>query len=59
MTAVGVAAVAALEVVSRGEDHVGTFVIKILGAKLVALALCLLICRWVLVEFDWVGHNAP
>jgi hypothetical protein len=42
MATVGVAAVAALEMIGRGEDHVGTFVIKILGAKLVALALCFL-----------------
>jgi hypothetical protein len=52
----GVAAVAALEVVSRGEDHVRTFVIKILGAKLVALALYVLFSGCVFVEFDWLRH---
>jgi len=36
MTAVGVAAVTAPEVVSRGEDEVWTFVIEILWVKLIA-----------------------
>ena len=57
MATAGVAAVAALEVVSRGEDHVRTFVIKILGAKLVALALYFLFSRCVFVEFDWLRHR--
>ena len=56
MATVGVAAVAALEVVSRGEDHVRTFVVKILGAELVALVLYALFSRCVLVEFDWLRH---
>jgi hypothetical protein len=45
MATVGVAAIATFEVVGRGEDHVRTFVVKILGTKLVALAFFLLFCR--------------
>jgi hypothetical protein len=45
VTTIGVAAVAALKMIGRGENQIRTFVIKILGAKLVALALYFLFSR--------------
>ena len=57
MTTVGVAAVAALEMVGGGEDRIWTLVIEVLGAKLVALALGFLFSRWIFVEFYWLRHR--
>jgi hypothetical protein len=52
----GVAAIAALEVVGRGEDEVRTFVVKVLRSKLFLGGLRRFFRR-IGVEIGWVRHR--
>jgi hypothetical protein len=54
---VGVAAVAALEVIGRGEDEVGTFIVEVFCTEFVAAWLYFLF-RGLFVEFDWLRHGS-
>jgi hypothetical protein len=55
---VGVAAVAALEVVGRGEDEIGTFIVEVLRTEFVAAWLYFLFRGGLFVEFDWLRHGS-
>jgi hypothetical protein len=58
MAAVGVATVAALEVVGSGEDQIRTFIVEVFRTELVAAWLSFLFCRGLFVDFDWLRHGS-
>jgi hypothetical protein len=55
---VGVAAVATLEMIGRGEDQIRTFIIEVFGTEFVATWLYFFVCGGLFVEFDWFHHGS-
>ena len=58
MATVGVAAVAALEMIGRGEDQIRTFIVEVFRTEFVATWLYFLFCSGLFVEFDWLRHGS-
>jgi hypothetical protein len=56
VTAFGVAAVAALEMVGSGEDEIGAFVIKVFGEEFAGCGLLGVGAEWVCDELGGVLH---
>jgi hypothetical protein len=57
MAAVGVAAVATLEMIGRSEDQIRTFIIEVFWTEFVATWLYFLFCSLLFVGFDWLRHQ--
>jgi hypothetical protein len=57
VSTIGVAAVASLEMIGRGEDQIRTFIIEVFWTEFVATWLYFLFCSVLFVEFDWLRHR--
>jgi hypothetical protein len=55
---VGVAAIAAFEVVGCRENQVGTFIVEVFREEFAAAWLCFLFCSRLCVGFDSIRHRS-